>query len=122
MKSYFRRFRHIRGWLFLETDAFTFIETDTLNRRIGKNPVIYFELRIFYWVELKETSDHDPRYRSLPITFLHDMFNGKVYLTKTCNSQSDYVETLVPHTNVPGNIPVYQCTPHHPFPLLPQYM
>lgn len=121
MKSYFRHFRHVRGWfcghLFENVEAYL---------RLGYTLTSFYDTRFSDWlgVMIYRIPDSNVFYRALGLALTpNQLINTLMILNKTCCSQENYVTSLVAHFNTCINVKAYnrnhlRCE----YQLLPQYL
>lgn len=113
MKSYFRRFRHVRGWFYNQ------LVRDRIYDQLSQSLSSFFKIRIIYWlmVDTRRISFDNARYRSLAMTLARTS-DSALAVADACNSQDNYVETFVTHPNIHSDIEIY----NHRKQLLSQYV
>lgn len=122
MKSYLRRFRHVRGWYCDEL-----FENARIKYQLAETLTSFFDLRIIYWLKVElngvACSRRNALYRTPGLTFSSFFLNDGSTIELSCNSQNQYDKTLVLHPNVHKRTKVYtRSQPHYEYRLVPQYV
>lgn len=120
MKSYFRYFRHVRGWYYPEL-----FSNARLENRIKRTLTSFFELRLVYWlrVKIKRMTRNNALYRAPGLVLTPFYCNDGLLIDETCSSQNNYVKTLVSHPNVHTWTKVYtRIQNRYEYQILPRYI